>query len=176
MICPRCSIDLERAMVAGTAIDYCPRCYGMWFEKGELQEAKDAKDRELRWLDTDLWKDPASFRAKAGGRVCPKDRLNLYEIEYGDSGVNVDICGMCHGIWLDRGEFKNIVGHLKEKAEYQILYRYLENLKEELWEVFSGPEVLKEELLDVLAVLKMLRYKFAIHYPSLAKLMRVVVK
>lgn len=171
MKCPLCKIPFEQTIIAHVEVDYCPRCYGLWFEEDELQWAKDEKDRDLRWLDIDLWKDSSQFKIDLGGKLCPADRLPLYEVRYGDSIVKVDVCNLCHGIWLDRGEFKEIIVYLREKGEHEVLHHYARTLSEELWEVFSGPEILREELLDFLVILKLLKYKFAAQYPTLSQLM-----
>jgi len=171
MKCPQCDIGLEQTLLAGVAVEYCPRCYGLWFDENELQWAKDKKDQDLKWLDIDLWKNEAEFHADLGGKLCPVNRLPLYEVRYGDSDIRVDVCSICHGIWLDRGEFKDIIEYLKEKGEYEVLHNYAKNLFEELWEVFSGPEILREEVLDFLAILKLFRYKLAVQHPAIAKLM-----
>ena len=55
--CPLCKIPLDQALLSNVGVDYCSRCYGLWFEEDELQEAKDQKDENLRWFDIDLWKD-----------------------------------------------------------------------------------------------------------------------
>lgn len=176
MKCPLCTIKLDKALLSGVEIDYCPKCYGMWFEEDELRLAKDEKDRDLRWLDIDIWKDQAKFHISPGKKLCPQDRMPLYEVEYEDSSIKVDVCNLDHGIWLDRGEFKDIIAYLKEKAAHEVLYHYLRTLKEELWEVFSGPEMLKDEILDVLAVLKLLSYKFAVQYFTLTQIIPVLPK
>ena len=155
----------------GVQVDYCPRDYGLWFDEHELREAKDTRDRELRWLDVDLWKDPAKFVLSPNQKLCPRDRLPMYEVEYGDSGIKVDVCSLCHGAWLDRGEFKNIIVYLRESAENRVLYHYARSLLDEAWEVFSGPEILREEILDFLTVLKLLMYKFATQYAKLSQIM-----
>lgn len=170
-LCPHHTISLEQAMILGVEVDYCPKEYGLFFEEHELEEAKDARDRDLRWLDVDLWKDSSKFRLSPGLKLCPKDRLPMYEVEYGDSGIQVDVCSLCHGVWLDRGEFKNLVVYLREKAEHRVLYHYARDLVEEAWEVFSGPEMLREEILDFLTVLKLLMYKFAAQYSKLSQIM-----
>ena len=77
---------------------------------------------------------------------------------------------MCQGIWLDRGEFKQIIIYLKKKADYEILHRYTKNLALELWEVFAGPQKLREELLDFLMLSKLFNYKFVVQYPFLNSL------
>lgn len=170
MKCPICNIYLGNSVLANVEVDYCPRCYGLWFEEGELEAAKDEKDRNLRWLDIDLWKDPARFIIAPQKKMCPKDRMPLYEVGYGDSNIKVDLCSLCHGVWLDRGEFKNIVVYLREKAEHRVLYHYAKDLFEEAWEIFSGPEMLREEILDFLAILKLLMYKFASQYGTLSRM------
>ena len=174
--CPLCKIKLDKSLLSGVEVDYCPRCYGLWFEEDELQLAKDEKDRDFRWLDIDLWKDIARFRISGARKVCPADRLPLYEVSYGDSLVKVDLCNVCHGIWLDRGEFKNIVAYIRERGEHEMLYHYTKNFLEELWEVFSGPEILREEILDFLAILKLLRYKLVAQHPALLQLIAALPK
>ena len=169
--CPLCDILLEKALVSGVEVDYCARCYGLWFEESELEQAKNEKDRNLRWLDIDLWKHSEHFRINPGQKSCPADRLPLYEVRYGDSTIRVDVCNVCKGIWLDRGEFKDIIGYLRDKADEEVLNDYLARVAEEFWEVFSGPEILREELLDFIAVVKLLQYKFAAQHPAMTELM-----
>ena len=43
----------------------------------------------------------------ADDRLCPVDSTELRRIER--SGVHVDACPSCRGIWLDRGELDKIV-------------------------------------------------------------------
>ncbi len=176
MVCPDCKVEMEKALLAGVEVDFCPRCLGLWFQEKELDQAKDQKDKNLRWLDTDLWKDEEKFRISRGSKFCPECRLPLYETEYGDSRIKVDVCNICRGIWLDRGEFKKIVSYLKEKADYEILNNYLKNLKEEFGEIFEGPESLQDEVDDFLTVLKLLRYKFAAQHPGIARIISSLPK
>ena len=171
MRCPHCKLNLEQSLLAGVEVDYCPSCYGLWFEEDELQQAKDEKDRDLRWLDIDLWKHAEKFQVSRGRKLCPADGMPLYEVGYGNSRVNVDACNVCKGIWLDRGEFIRIIDYLKENGQEEVLHRYAKNLAAELWEVFSGPEHLRDEILDFLTILKLLRYKFAAQHPALSQFM-----
>jgi len=168
--CPYCNLKLEQSLLAGVEVDYCPSCYGLWFEENELQQAKDEKDRSLRWLDIDLWKDPKKLQVSRGKKLCPVDGMPLYEVGYGDSNVKVDVCSVCLGAWLDRGEFVKIIQYLREKGDHEVLHQYAKNLVEEAWEVFAGPEMLRDEVLDFLTILKLLRYKFAVQHPVLTQL------
>ncbi len=169
MICPRCKIELGKALFYNTGVDYCPSCLGMFFEEEELRWAKDAKDQNLVWLDIDLWKDERKFRLNYGIRLCPACRLPLYEVYYGVSHIVVDICNVCKGIWLDRGEFKKIINYLKEEADWMVLQKYGKSLLEEFREIFSGPETLREEIQDFLIILKLLNYKFLAQHPKISK-------
>ena len=169
LICPKCKQELNRAIFYNTEVDYCSQCLGLWFDQEELRLAKDDKDKNLNWLDIDLWEDEKSFKVSRGTVPCPSCRLPLYEVYYGDSRVLVDLCNLCQGVWLDRGEFKKIIDYLRDKRDYEIFNRYFKNLTREFWEIFSGPETLREEALDFLIISKLLKYKLLAQYPQIAK-------
>jgi Zn-finger nucleic acid-binding protein len=38
MKCPVCSVDLVMADRSGVEIDYCPKCRGVWLDRGELDK------------------------------------------------------------------------------------------------------------------------------------------
>ena len=171
MDCPICKkAKLLKSILYNIEVDYCPACFGLWFEQEELRWAKDEKDKDLKWLDIDLWKKRKDFKISYGIRVCPSCRIPLYEVYYGDSGIVIDICNLCHGIWLDRAEFKKITEWLKEKADYEVMNNYVKNLLQEFGEIFTGPEELREEILDFLTILKLFNYKFAAEHSVISKL------
>jgi len=165
MFCPNDNEYLEKVLFHDIEVDYCPKCLGIWFDKDELRLAKDDKDKNLNWVDVDLWRDKKRFKVSLSDRRCPVCRISLREVGYDDSKVKVDFCKMCEGVWVDRGEFKQIINYLKRKSDYEILHRYAKNLSLELWEVFSGPETLREELGDFLTLLKLFNYKFITKHP-----------
>lgn len=174
--CPKCKVPILSAILCNVEIDYCPQCFGLWFEDEELRWAKDEKDKDLKWLDIDIWKDQEKFKISYGIRLCPSCRMPLYEVYYGRSGIIVDVCNLCHGVWLDRGEFKKIIDWLKEKGRYEILHNYAKNLFEEAIEVFFGPETLREEIVDFLTILKLLNYKFLIQHPTISQMISELPK
>lgn len=177
MKCPICkNINMEKVLFFNTEVDYCPRCLGLWFEEDELRQAKDEKDKDLNWLDIDLWKEKGKFKVEVGNKICPKCSVPLYEVLYGDSDVKVSVCNMCKGIFLERGEFKRIIDYLKNKEKEEVLYNYFKNLIEEGKEVFSGPETFKEELKDFFSLLKLLNYKLRVQHPVLSGLISMLPK
>lgn len=38
MKCPVCSVDLVMSEKQGIEIDYCPKCRGVWLDRGELDK------------------------------------------------------------------------------------------------------------------------------------------
>lgn len=41
MQCPRCAVDLAMSDRQGVEIDYCPKCRGVWLDRGELDKIID---------------------------------------------------------------------------------------------------------------------------------------
>ncbi len=167
MFCPNNHQELEKILFHHVEVDYCPDCLGVWFDRDELAYAKDEKDAQLNWLDFDIWRDKGKFHISKSYRHCPSCRAVFMEVHYDDSNVKIDFCKHCQGIWLDRGEFKQIMVYLKKKADYEILHHYTKNIIKELWEVFTGPQKLREELPDFLMLAKLFNYKFVVQYPFL---------
>ena len=183
MKCPNCKKELsEKIKIGDVKIDRCAKCGGLWFEKDELRLAKDKKEPEARWIDIeikdkslnwfhfDLWKDKVKFKIKKAIKFCPTDEIPLYQVNYGDTSIEIDVCGICFGIWLDKGEFKKIIDYVKSKAEYEMLYNYAKNLVQETKEIFVGPESIKSEATDLLMLIKLLKYKLLVQHPELVKL------
>ncbi len=167
MECPVDNEQLEKVLFHNVEADFCPKCLGIWFDKDELRLAKDNKDKNLNWLDVDLWRDKSKFKISPSQKYCPVCRAGLVEVGYDKSKTKVDFCKMCQGVWLDRGEFKQIINYLKNKSDYEILNHYTKNLITELWEVFSGPENFREELEDFLTLVKLFNYKFITQHPHI---------
>ncbi|MBU4204941.1 zf-TFIIB domain-containing protein [Patescibacteria group bacterium] len=175
--CPNCKKEtLEKAILLNVEVDYCTKCFGLWFDQDELRLAKDKKDENLNWLDIDLWRDIKKFNVSRSNRLCPHCRMPLYEVQYDKSKVTVDLCNLCKGIWLDKKEFEKIIKYLKEKADYEILRHFSKNLVQEFGEIFIGPEKIREEILDLLTLLKLLHYKFLAQHPYLAILIKDLPK
>jgi uncharacterized protein len=38
MLCPHCRVDLVMTERQGVEIDYCPKCRGIWLDRGELDK------------------------------------------------------------------------------------------------------------------------------------------
>ena len=158
---------MQKALFHHVEVDYCPQCLGVWFDSDELRLAKDDKDKQLNWIDFDVWRGKSKFVISPSDKRCPVCRVPFVEVGYDASKVKIDFCKRCQGIWLDRGEFKQIMVYLIRKADYEILHHYTKNLALQLWEVFAGPQKFREELEDFLMLLKLFNYKFLVQYPHI---------
>jgi uncharacterized protein len=47
LLCPVCRVDLVMSERLGVEIDYCPRCRGVWLDRGELDKILDRGAAEL---------------------------------------------------------------------------------------------------------------------------------
>ena len=47
LICPACRVDLMMSDRHGVEIDYCPRCRGVWLDRGELDKILERSAAEL---------------------------------------------------------------------------------------------------------------------------------
>ncbi len=176
MECPNIHGQLKKMLFHDLEVDYCPDCLGIWFDQDELMHAKNDKDEQLRWLDFDVWRDKKKFTVAPVNKRCPVDRLSFVQVGYDNSNVKIDFCKHCRGIWLDRGEFKQIMVYLKKKSDYEALHHYTKNLAVQLWEVFAGPEKFREELEDFLMLIKLFNYKFVTQHPHLETLIEELPK
>jgi len=106
--CHRCWVKMEKKEIdvfgPNMIIDVCPKCHGIWLDKGELD--KLLKDRKLsNYLTKHIGTKSHS------PMVCPRCG-NTMDIETAED-VEVDVCLLCGGVWLDEGELED----LQKKAE-----------------------------------------------------------
>ncbi len=52
MKCPACETDLAMAERQGIEIDYCPKCRGVWLDRGELDKIIERSTAEIRPPDS----------------------------------------------------------------------------------------------------------------------------
>jgi Zn-finger nucleic acid-binding protein len=65
----------------------------------------------------------------AKGRLYPYCSAVMGTIAYETSGVIIDKCSSCHGIWLDHGEFEKIVRHLEREVSSETAAQYCCDIK-----------------------------------------------
>ena len=125
--CPDCDCDLDPRNIGPVEVDECGKCGGIWFEKDELRQAKDATDADLQWMDFEIWKHEDQFKSVESPHQCPACAKPFVGIQYGKTGVEVDYCTSCGGTWLDKGKFESIIDHLEEELSGRSFSDYVKD-------------------------------------------------
>jgi len=176
MNCPCCSTELKSKMIEDIQVDECPDCKGTWFEEGQLRQAKDLSDSDLNWIDFEIWKHQDKASARSKDIACPHCRKTLVTIDYGDTGVEIDYCPQCKGIWLDKGEFKKIIEALTEELLTKSFSDYIKASIEEAKEIVTGQESFLSEWKDFVTVFRMMRYRLFVENPKLLQTVIAIQK
>jgi Zn-finger nucleic acid-binding protein len=171
MECPIDGTTLETHTIHSIEIEECPQCRGMWFEKGELNEAKAEANPNINWLDYDLWSEYEFFDADWSERTCPSCGQAMAAITYGDTGVAVEYCVEGHGVWLDQGEFQAIVDALDKEASAMDSADYARASFNEAKDILLVKEGFASDWKDFSTVTRMLQYRFLAENPRLAELL-----
>jgi Zn-finger nucleic acid-binding protein len=48
LLCPACRVDLVMSERSGVEIDYCPKCRGVWLDRGELDKILERAGAEMK--------------------------------------------------------------------------------------------------------------------------------
>lgn len=133
--CPVCHTNMSTIDV-GTKVPFlierCESCYGLFFDKEELETMIDMSVKGSRNVDLKLLQELTEnprYVDVIVYRRCPVCRKHMQRKNYGRrSGVIMDQCRE-HGIWLDPGELKHIMewvkaGGLKKQEEERETQRH----------------------------------------------------
>jgi Zn-finger nucleic acid-binding protein len=167
--CPADGMALDRYKLSGLKFEGCPKCHGMWLEKDELRQLKNkVNDGQLHWLNREV-DNIAKASSIFSSRFCPKCVTNkLRSILFGHSGVIIDWCPVCHGVWLDRDEFDSIVSYLREEATAatprEIAHEIGEDLKRTV--TGEGPESRLADFGDAAFALEACANAFVFEHPA----------
>lgn len=75
MPCPRCRVDLVMSDRQGIEIDYCPKCRGVWLDRGELDKIIE---RNAQYLATPPQEAPPASAPAQSPWVAPSAPLPGY--------------------------------------------------------------------------------------------------
>ena len=108
MECPGCGSPLIALEFASVELDYCPQCAGVWLDKGELADLLDLAEVASGGMTEALYDTPSRGPGKGQCPRCGR-RLQLVQLEAADHAIDIDRCPGHHGLWLDRGEIRQVV-------------------------------------------------------------------
>lgn len=160
---------MDVKLIGSVEVDECSSCKGIWLDKGELGEAEELADPNLNWLDFEIWKHEDQFKSKDGAVDCPTCNIPTVGIEYGHTGVNIDYCKNCHGVWLDKDELPDIIEALEHEINEKTFSEYVHETIEEAKEVVTGHESFMSEWKDLSSVFKLMQYRLYVEKPKLVE-------
>jgi Zn-finger nucleic acid-binding protein len=88
-------------------------------------------------------------------------------VNYGETNVMVDTCPNCEGIWLDKGEFKQIVQALEDEITSLTADDYRSAALKQAKEIVTGPESMISEWRDFRTVFRLMQYRMMVENPKL---------
>ena len=91
----------------------------------------------------------------------------MITIDYDQTGIEIDCCPQCRGVWLDKGEFAGIIAALQQEAAGMDVSDYLKASLNEAEELLTGPESFASEWRDFTKVLRLLQYRLFAEKPGL---------
>ena len=105
MKCPGCADTelLERMTKSGVLVDQCPKCQGIWLDRGEIY-LFSKNPRKLESLLSSGLADPRSTE-----RHCPHCEAAMQVGHLMKRGLEVNQCSECEGLWFDKGELQQAI-------------------------------------------------------------------
>jgi uncharacterized protein len=114
MICPACKNSMIVVEYQHIELDYCPHCFGVWFDSGELElllESTKSREKSAREVC-----QPLQDKASETKRKCPICHQSMIQNNLGEKlPVLIDICPTCDGLFFDGGELNQFFKQLTIK-------------------------------------------------------------
>jgi len=165
--CPKCGKELESRGLGPIDGDEGEWCKGVWLDSGELGKAEEAADPNINWLDFEIWKHPEKFKSRRSDLKCPSCLENTVAIEYGHTGVEINYCPRCHGIWLEKDELPKIIESLEDEISKKTVSDYVHESIREAKEIVTGHESFMSEWKDLSSILRLMQYRLFVEKPKL---------
>ena len=169
--CPACGGELVPGDVQGVAVMRCGACHGIWFGEEGFQAAKEIADPQVAWHEVALWKDQGAFVLGQRKRKCPQCAGEMTGLRYGETQVEIDVCAVCRGIWLDQGEFENVLSALEDEVARMPARELLAAALHEAAEVVQGRASLATEWKHSVQILNLLKLRVLVDHPTLRRLL-----
>jgi Zn-finger nucleic acid-binding protein len=169
MHCPRDHGELTDRQIDSVQVKECEVCKGLFFEKGELDEATLVVEPDLDWVDFDIWKHEDQFKLVPAEIRCPNDDSQMVTTKYGEDGAEIDLCPKCHSIWLDKGEFEKIIHSMEQQVDAMSASAYVKESLTEAKELVTGEDSFSSEWKDLSTVMRLFQYRVLVEHPSLTK-------
>lgn len=105
--CPRCKVPLSVEEHGDIVMERCQSCGGYWMEPDNLKAILDL----IRLpVSGSLPRTGVDLTEVSTDAACPRCGVAMEPFNYaGDSGVILDKCRSCGGLWLDKGDLERVL-------------------------------------------------------------------
>lgn len=113
--CPACDCEMHKIVdpETNTCIDIClDGCGGIFFDNRELEkfdETPENADEIFKAIEGKSFKPVETDEV----RICPICEVSMVKMGSGIEGVEIDVCNVCGGKFLDNGELEKIRNGVK---------------------------------------------------------------
>jgi len=115
--CPACKGVVVVVEYERIELDYCTKCYGVWFDAGELELLETRLGLEGGALSMNEIMALPGEKVAEKSRRCPICRRKMKKVYIGsDPKVLIDVCLRGDGLWFDSGEVSQVLAQLKDKS------------------------------------------------------------
>jgi hypothetical protein len=115
---------MEELTVVGVTIDFCRSgCQGIYFDNFEMQKMDEKHEGEGDAVLEELLSLTRDKDHRSNPLVCPRCDIKMRKTPYSyGTGIDIDRCYGCNGVWLDKGELAAIRENFRdEKVRRQIV-------------------------------------------------------
>ena len=118
MICPNCGNMMDEVLIGEVRVDYCRSgCKGVFFDNYELYKM----DEKHEYADDPVLQEILSHErdssndARGNELMCPRCNIRMRKQAYSyGTGIYLDRCYGCNGIFLDKGELAAIRDNFRD--------------------------------------------------------------
>ena len=105
MHCPKCKGYMKSIEFEHIQVERCTKCYGIWFDRFELQDLKVLSGSEVIDMgDPEVGKQ----QNQNTEAVCPRCTIAMIpESDKRQQHIRYERCPDCKGVYFDAGEFRD---------------------------------------------------------------------
>jgi Zn-finger nucleic acid-binding protein len=106
--CPYCSTTMRGVKYEGMPIWTCPGCYGEFLDGKRLKYIERKNEVRFTSSERNILKYGKSGPEEEKQLTCPRCERSMTKGRYRATGVIIDHCKSCDGVWLDDKELEKV--------------------------------------------------------------------
>ncbi len=120
--CPRCHASLAPVEYEGITVEACSQCNGHWLRQPQLKDIVDTREKTWDREEVAAMQKPhlqgVPLEKVREALPCPACGRTMETFDYaGDTGILLDRCRDCGGLWLDGGELEKVQAAVEASDE-----------------------------------------------------------